>query len=99
MNATTTNVSHLLLVDNRMLCDNDCDQIVNLHGILIWFEAVSSLRVKLTKSSILPIGQVDNIQLLAGILGYSIDSFPTSYLGLPLSAKFKDKSIWEPVVE
>jgi len=37
--------------------------------------------------------------LLAGILGCSIDSFPTSYLDLPLGAKFKDKSIWEYVVE
>lgn len=29
----------------------------------------------------------------------SISSFPTSYLGLPLGAKFKEKSIWESVVE
>ena len=44
-------------------------------------------------------GQVDNIQLLAGILGCSIGSFPSSYLDLPLGAKFKDKSIWAPVIE
>ena len=42
---------------------------------------------------------MDNIHLLAGVLGCSIDSFPSSYLGLLLGAKFKDKSIWEPVVE
>ena len=72
---------------------------MNFLGILSWFEAVSGLRVNLSKSSILPVGQVDNIQLLAEILGCTIDSFPTSYLGLPLSAKFKDKPIWEPVVE
>jgi len=53
----------------------------------------------LAKSHILPIGQVDNIQLLAVMLGCLIDFFPTSYLGLPLGTKFKDKSIWEPVVE
>ena len=72
---------------------------MNLSGILIWFEAVSGLRVNLSKSSILPVGQVDNIQLLAGILGCSIGSFPSSYLGLPLGAKFKDKSIWAHVLE
>ena len=44
-------------------------------------------------------GQVDNILLLAGVLGCSIDSFPSSYLVLLLGAKFKDKSIWEPVVK
>ena len=73
--------------------------MVNLRCILIWFEAVSGLRVNLAKSSILPVGQVDNIHLLAGVLGCRVDSFPTYYLGLPLGAKFKDKSIWEPVVE
>jgi len=45
------------------------------------------------------VGQVDNILSLAGVLGCSIDSLPSSHLGLPLGAKFKDKSIWEPVVE
>jgi len=42
---------------------------------------------------------VDNNQLLAGVLGSTMDSFPTYYLGLSMGAKFKDKSIWEPVVE
>ena len=32
-------------------------------------------------------------------LGCTTDSFPISYLGLPLGAKFKDESIWELVVE
>ena len=72
---------------------------MNLGCIPIWFEAVFGLRINLAKSAILPVGQVDNIQLLAGVLGCTVDSFPTYYLGLPLGAKFKDKSIWEPVVE
>ena len=70
-----------------------------MQGILIWFEVVSGLRVNLSKSSMLPVGRVDNILLLAGILSCSIDFFPSSYLGLPLGAKFKDKSIWVPVIE
>ena len=72
---------------------------MNLRGILIWFEAVFGLKVNLSKSSILPVGQVDNLHMLAGVLGCSIDSPPSSYLGLPLGARFKDKSIWEPVVD
>ena len=100
LNESATDVSHLLFADDTIIfCDNDCEQIVNLCGILIWFEAVSGLRVNLPKSSILPVGQVDNIQLLAAILGCSIGSFPSSYLDLPLGAKFKDKSIWAPVIE
>ena len=73
--------------------------MVNLRGVLTWFQAVSGLRVNLAKSCILPIGYVDNIQLLAGVLGCNIDAFSTTYLGLPLGAKFKEKAIWDPRVE
>ena len=41
--------------DTIIFYDNDCEHIVNLHGILLWFEAVSGLTVNLTKSSIFPI--------------------------------------------
>ena len=42
LNESTTDVSHLLFTDDTIIfCDNDCEQIVNLCGILIWFEAVS----------------------------------------------------------
>jgi len=41
---------------------------------------------------------VNNILLLAGVLGCYIDSFPSSYLGLPLGVKFKDKLMWEYVI-
>ena len=72
---------------------------MNLHCVLTWFQASSSLRVNLAKSSILPIGHMDNIQLLASVLGCNIDAFPTTYLGLPLDAKFKEKAIWDPIIE
>ena len=93
-NSTTINVSHLLFADDTIIfSDNDCKQIVNIRCILIRFEAVSGLRVKLTKSTILKVGQVDNIQLLVGVLGCTVNSFPTFYLVLPLGAKSKEKSI------
>jgi len=48
-NATTA-VSHLLFADDMIiLCDNVCEQILNLRGILICFETVSDLRVNLSK--------------------------------------------------
>jgi len=43
-------------------------------------------------------GLLDNIQIIAGVLGCKIDSFPITYLGLPLGAKFMDKVIWDPVI-
>lgn len=36
------------------------------------------------------VGQVDNIPLLAGVLCFSIDSFPTYCSSVPLGAKFKE---------
>ena len=58
LNEFVTDVSALLFADDTIIfCDNDCEQIVNLRCILIWFEAVSRLRVNLSKSSIVPVGQ------------------------------------------
>jgi len=92
-------IFHLLFADDTIVfCDDDCEQIMNLRYILIWFQAISGLRINLTKSSILPVGELDNIQILAGVLGCKINSFPITYLGLPLGAKFKEKAIWDPVI-
>jgi len=38
-------------------------------------------------------GEVDDTHVLTGILGYGLDSIPSSYLTLPFDAKFKEKSI------
>jgi len=54
--------------------------------------------VKLAKSSVLPVGHLDNIHLLGGLLGFKIDAFPIAYLSLPLGAKFKEKAIWDPII-
>ena len=63
-------IFHLLFADDTIVfCDDDCEQIVNLRYILIWFQVISGLRINLTKSSILPMGELDNIQILAGVLG------------------------------
>jgi len=41
LNESATDASNVFFADNTIIfCDNDCEQIVNLHGILIWFEAL-----------------------------------------------------------
>jgi hypothetical protein len=52
----------------------------------------------LAKSVLVPVGDVVNVDDLAGILG--VRSFLSSfkYLGLSLGAPFKAKSIWDDVV-
>ena len=36
---------------------------------------------------------------LVAILGCRQSSLPMTYLGLPLGAKFKDRAIWNPILE
>ena len=81
------NASHLFTNDTGEFCDSDCEPVVDLHCVLCWFDMVSGLRFNLAKSSILSVGQVDNIPFLACTLGCAIDSFPTSYLGLLLGVR------------
>uniref|UniRef100_A0A2N9HAP6 Reverse transcriptase zinc-binding domain-containing protein n=1 Tax=Fagus sylvatica TaxID=28930 RepID=A0A2N9HAP6_FAGSY len=61
--------------------------------------AISGLKINLSKSELVPVGPVPNVPELAGILGCSVASLPLTYLGLPLGASFKMKSIWAGVVE
>ena len=58
-----------------------------LSWILVWFEALSGLRINLDKSSVISVGRVDNIDRLALELGCKVGSLLTDYLGLPLGVK------------
>lgn len=82
------NVSHLPFVDEDIVfCDNDYDHMLNLNYVLTWFEAFLDMRINLVKSSILP------LCCLLVFLGRAIDSWFTTFLGLPLGLRFKEKSI------
>ena len=84
-------VSHLLLANDTLIfCDTDLDQVLFLHMILIWFEAVYGLKINLGKSGLVSIGMVHNLDLLLNVLGCKQGTFPMKYLGLPLGAKCKD---------
>ena len=93
-------VSHLLFADNTLLfCDADLDQNLILRMVLIWFEATSGLKINLGKSKLVPVGAVHNIELLVNVLSCKQGTLAIKYLGLPLGAKFKDKKIWNLILE
>ena len=46
-----------------------------------------------------PIGDVPNLLELVEILGCRESALLLKYLGLPLGASFKDKTIWNPILE
>ena len=70
-----------------------------LSWILLYFEALSGLRIYLDKSAILPVGKVENLNQLASELGCRVGSLPSSYLGLPLGSKLNSSRVWEGIEE
>jgi len=89
-------ISHLLFADDTLfeesnLCSRRC--------ILLLFEAMSGRRVNLSKSVLIPVGEVPQIFHLAHFFGCGVEYLPCSYLDLPLGAPYKCKALWEPIVE
>ena len=67
--------------------------------VLIFFEAIMSLKVNVRKSEIVPVGDVGNLNSLACTLCCKVGTLPMRYLGVPLEAHYKDSSIWNPIIE
>ena len=90
-------VSHLLFTDDTIIfCEARKEQLTNLSWILAWFKAASGLRINLAKSVLIPIGEVDELEVE---LQCRLGALPTVYLGLPLGAHHKASSTWDGVEE
>ena len=55
------------------------------------------LRINLAKSEIIPIGEVEEVEVMVVELGCRVGSLPFVYLGLPLGAPNKASSVWDGV--
>lgn len=64
-----------------------------LRCVPLCFEVVSGLKVNFGKSEMISVGAVDNIDVLAQILGCKASVLPVLYLGLPLGSSFKSKAV------
>jgi hypothetical protein len=70
-------VSHLLFADDTLVfCGVDASQIGYMGALLVCFEAVSGLKVNLTKSFLVLVGSLDDMDQLAGSLGCGIADLP-----------------------
>ena len=93
-------LTHLLYADDTLIfCGVDQIQLVYLRWLLMWFEALSGLRINLSKSEIIPVERVDGYEALAAELGCKVGSLLASYLGLPLGAPHNSIVVWDPIEE
>ena len=70
-----------------------------LSWLLMWFEAISGLRINLNKSEIIQVGRIANVDALALKLGCKVGALPSSYLGLPLGAPHNSVVVWDGIEE
>ena len=83
-NRNGLSISHLLYTDDTLIfCDVDSGQLKALKAVLLCFEVVSGLKVNLGKSELVPVGEVENIDHLADLLGCKVAALPMCYLRLP----------------
>ena len=82
-------VSHLLFADDTLVFYGASQDLKYLCWTLMWFEAISRLRINLDKSKLILVGYVENVKALVAELGYKVKSLSFPYLGLPLGAPFK----------
>ncbi|XP_042969093.1 uncharacterized protein LOC122301777 [Carya illinoinensis] len=92
-------VSYLLFADDTLIfCDLDQEQFYSLRALLLCFEIVLGLKVNLSKSEVILVGSVNNVSMVAAILGCKVSSLPMKYLGLPLGVPHKSKTVWEGII-
>ena len=89
-------ISYLLHADDTILfCGVNQDQMRYLSWLLMWFEAISGLRINLNKSEIIPVGRITDVDVLALELGCKVRPLPSSYLGHPLGAPHNSIAVWD----
>ena len=67
-------VSYLLCVnDESIFCGAEPRKLGSLRCVLLFFEAVSELQINLSKSKMIPVGEVQNA---AAILGCKLGALP-----------------------
>lgn len=70
------NISHLFFTkDTLVLGGANTDHLRYLRALFLYFEAVSGLKINFAKFVLVPVGCVDNVDSLAGILGYGFPRY------------------------
>lgn len=94
----TEEVTHLFFTDNTLvLCEADEGTLLNLRCVLRCFQALSSLKINLTKSELVRLGDGGTFMRLAKVLGCKVVKLHINYY-MPLGAKYKDTRMWNSIL-
>lgn len=69
--------------------------LVQLGWSVMWFEAILGLKINLSKSEIITMGRVENMEEMVVELGCKVEALPSSYLGLLLGAPHNSVVVWD----
>ena len=79
-------VSHLLFADDTLIfCDAEPEQVTHLQYVFTWFEMIYRLKVNLSKSELVLVGEVHNLEF--GYFGLSTGSLPMKYFRPPFRGR------------
>ena len=93
-------ISHLFFADDTIIFSKASqEQVTPLCWLLMWFKAMSELKINLEKCEVILIGEVDLLEELAYEIGCKVGKLPSSYLGLSLRASHKSMAMWDGVEE
>lgn len=96
---TADKISHLFFSDNTLVfCLPDDVYLLDLHCILLCFQAVSDLNINLAKPKLVRLGEGSISDRLAKIIGCKEVKLLMKYLEMPLGAIYKDVRTWHPIV-
>ena len=71
---------HLLFANDTIIfCDASREQLLYVRMVLIFFEAITGLKVNVGKSEIVPVGEVGNVGALARILFCKVGHLPVLF--------------------
>lgn len=83
--------------DTLLLIQGDIAAIQALKSILDSFSRATGLTINFHKSTLVPM-HIAEPERMAGILGCKLDSFPQTYLGIPLSPTKLPVSAYQPLI-
>jgi hypothetical protein len=76
-----------------IFCEANPEHLYNLRCLFLSFEAISALKINWARSKLVPVGKMDDVGGLAGILGCRVSSLPMKYIGLPLGLHLKQNQL------